>query len=90
MINNPLHPGEVFKEAFLDGVDLNITQAAEHLKITRKHLSNIIHARASVSADIAKRFEALTGTSALTWLNMQAQYDLWQLQGKKYGIEKVA
>ena len=87
---NPAHPGEVFKEAFLNAVNLNVTQAAERLGISRKHLSNVINGNASVSADIAKRFEALTGSSAQMWLNMQTNHDLWQLRDKKYNIKKVA
>jgi addiction module HigA family antidote len=86
----PPHPGTAFKEAFLDCIALNVTQAAQKLGITRKHLSNIIHAKAAVSPDVAKRFEALTGSSAEMWLNMQNAYDLWMLRDVTYEIERVA
>jgi len=89
-MHNPPHPGEAFKSGFLDSVDLTITGASERLGITRKHLSNIINGKASVTADVAKRFEGLTGSSAQMWLNMQSTYDLWKLRDTKYDIERVA
>lgn len=86
----PPHPGPAFKAAFLDCIALNVTQAAQKLGITRKHLSNIIHAKAPVSPDVAKRFEALTGSGAEMWLTMQNAHDLWMLRDVTYNIERVA
>ena len=89
-MHNPAHPGKVFDESFLKHVDLTISSAAHRLGISRKHLSNIIHGRANVTADVAKRFEALTGSKAEFWLNMQNAYDLWKLRNVSYDIKKVA
>lgn len=74
-MHNPAHPGAVLKEWL---AEVSITQAAQHLGITRAYLSRILNGRASISADMALRLAALLGTSADMWLNMQSAYDLWQ------------
>ena len=78
-MHNPAHPGAVLKEWL---ADVNITQAAEHLGITRAYLSRILNEHASISADMALRLSVLLGTSADMWLNMQSAYDLWQATQK--------
>ena len=90
-MHNPPHPGEVLNEAHLKALRLSLTETAKTIGISRKHLSNIVNANVPVTADIAKRLEVLTGSSAQMWLNMQAGYDLWQLRDKDYSfIERVA
>ena len=60
-MHNPAHPGAVLKEWL---ADVSITQAAEHLGITRAYLSRILNEHASISADMALRLSVLLGTSA--------------------------
>lgn len=74
-MHNPAHPGAVLKEWL---AEVSITQAAQHLGITRAYLSRILNGHANISADMALRLAALLGTSADMWLNMQSAYDLWQ------------
>ena len=78
-MHNPAYPGAVLKEWL---ADVSITQAAEHLGITRAYLSRILNEHASISADMALRLSVLLGTSADMWLNMQSAYDLWQAAQK--------
>ena len=78
-MHNPAHPGAVLKEWL---ADVSITQAAEHLGITRAYLSRILNEHASISADMALRLSVLLGTRADMWLNMQSAYDLWQAAQK--------
>ena len=80
-MHNPAHPGAVLKEWL---ADISITQAAEHLGITRAYLSRILNEHASISADMALRLSVLLGTSADMWLNMQSAYDLWQAAQKPH------
>ncbi|MDO4769481.1 MAG: HigA family addiction module antitoxin [Brachymonas sp.] len=74
-MHNPAHPGAVLRQWL---AEVSITQAAQHLGITRAYLSRILNGHASISADMALRLAALLGTSADMWLNMQSAYDLWQ------------
>ena len=76
---NPPHPGETLADTVLrlDG-GISVTAFAEKLGMTRAAISRIVHGRAAISTDMAIRLEEALGTSAETWLAMQAAHDLWQ------------
>ena len=50
---------------------------AAHLRISRKHLIDIIHSRKPVSLEIAQRLARLFQTSIDFWIQGQIAYDLW-------------
>ena len=72
----PAHPGEVLREMYLKPLNVTVTELADRIKVSRKHVSTITNGRAPVSADMARRLAAAFGTTAHYWLNMQANYDL--------------
>lgn len=88
---NPPHPGELLQELWLEPMGLSITDAAKHLKVSRKTLSEIVNGRASISSEMAIRLELAFGKSAQSWLGHQSEYDLWQLRPKSnsLGIERI-
>jgi hypothetical protein len=43
MMRNPSHPGEIIREMYLTPLNLNVTQAAKDLGVTRKTLSDILN-----------------------------------------------
>ena len=57
-MRNPAHPGRLVASA-IEGEGWTVTQSAQRLGITRAFLSRIIHGRASVTAAMAIKFEAL-------------------------------
>jgi addiction module HigA family antidote len=48
------------------------------LKVTRAALSRIVNGKAAVSADMALRLAAAFKSRPELWIELQAQYDLWQ------------
>ena len=74
---NPPHPGEIIKVLCLEPLGLTITRAAKALGVSRKTLSAILNGRAGISPEMAIRLSIAFDTSAESWLNQQAQYDLW-------------
>lgn len=84
-MHNPVHPGEVLRE-FLPR-DLSVGEASSRLGVTRQALSALLNGRAGISAGMALRLEAALGTSAEMWVQMQANYELWQ--ARKQGKPKV-
>jgi antitoxin HigA-1 len=76
MFNRP-HPGEIIKELCLEPLGLTVTKTAEALGVSRKTLSAILNGRAGISPEMAIRLSIAFDTSAESWLNQQAQYDLW-------------
>lgn len=75
-MHNPAHPGEVLREWIPE--NMTVTEAAEHLGVSRVTLSKVLNANSGISADMALRLAAWLGTSPDIWLEMQAAWDLWQ------------
>lgn len=78
-MHDPVHPGEVLKELWLEPLGLTLTQAAVRLGVTRKTVSKIINGHGAITPEMALRLEIVFGTSAQAWMNMQTAYDLSQL-----------
>ena len=74
-IKNPPHPGEMIGDT-LDEIGVSISAAARGMGCTRQALHNVIAGRSAISPDMAVRLEQALGSSADTWLRMQANYDL--------------
>lgn len=88
---NPPHPGEIIKELCLEPLGLTVTRAAEALGVSRKTLSAILNGRAGISPEMAIRLSMAFDTSAESWLNQQAQYDLWlaRQNQKAFKVERL-
>jgi len=78
-MHNPAHPGEVLKELVITPLELTITNAAEHLNVSRKTLSKVLNGRGAITPEMALRLELVfKKPSADHWLRLQNAYDLWQ------------
>lgn len=84
---DPPHPGEVLRELCLVPLGLSVTRAAEALGVSRKTLSALLNGRTGISPEMAIRLSIAFDTSAESWLNQQAQYDLWQARQKQREIK---
>jgi addiction module HigA family antidote len=81
-MHSPAHPGEILREMYLKPMKVSITEAADALGVSRKHVSAIVNGRAPVTPDMAMRLAAVFGTDAQLWVNLQAQHDLWIVSQK--------
>ena len=79
MFNPPL-PGEILREDVLPALKISVTEAARQLGVSRVQLSRFINGHAAVSADLAIRLAMWLGGSAQSWMRMQADYELWQVE----------
>lgn len=75
-MHNPAHPGEVLREFLPE--EMTVGEVAERLHVSRVQLSRLLNGRAAMSAEMAIRVAALTGTTAESWLENQVHWDLWQ------------
>lgn len=78
MMHDPPHPGEILREDYLRPLGLSVTGAAKALQVSRKTLSAVLNERAGISPSMAYRLAKALDTSPELWINLQAQYDLWQ------------
>ncbi|MBL4583796.1 MAG: HigA family addiction module antidote protein [Pseudomonadales bacterium] len=78
-MHNPAHPGEILKELVITPLELTITDASQHLNVSRKTLSKVLNGRGAITPEMALRLELTFGKpSADHWLRLQNAYDLWQ------------
>lgn len=85
MMYNPPHPGEIMWADYLEPLGLSVTEAARALGVTRKTLSAILNRRAGISPAMAHRLAKAFDTTPELWVNLQAQYDLWQARNTDLG-----
>nr|WP_259258277.1 HigA family addiction module antitoxin [Salinibacter ruber] len=76
----PPHPGETVRKDCIEPLDLTITEAAEGLGVSRKHLSALLNGRAGISPNMAIRLSKAFGGSPESWLTQQMQYHLRQAE----------
>ncbi len=80
-MHNPAHPGEILKELVITPLELTITDASQHLNVSRKTLSKVLNGRGAITPEMALRLElAFKKPSADHWLRLQNAYDLWQFR----------
>ena len=73
---DPIHPGEILKEEFLEPYGLSASAFAKRLGVPANRITRIIAGNSSVTADTALLLSAALDTSAEFWLNLQTQFDL--------------
>ncbi len=83
---DPSHPGEILREECMKPLGLSVTETAKALGISRKTLSEIVNAKASITPEVAVRLErAFTNPPADMWLRLQSAYDLWHAKQRLKG-----
>ena len=65
---------------YMEPLEVTITQTADALGVSRKHISAIVNGRAPVTPDMAIRLAIAFDTDPDIWINLQAQYDLWSVK----------
>ena len=78
----PTDPGEILWEHYLFPHGITIGKFAQATGLTRKHISNVIHGKAPISADTAVKFGKVLDTSAGLWVNLQRAVDVFDAEKK--------
>ncbi len=83
-MHDPLHPGEVVREALFDETDIRtVVEASERLGVDRTTLSHLLNGHMGISAEMAYRLSLLlSNTGPEMWLSIQKDYELWQAKSK--------
>ena len=74
----PTHPGAILREEVLPALGLTQGQFAQLLDVSRLSVSDILHERRGVSADMVMRLGKLLGNGPGLWLRMQQARDAWE------------
>ncbi|HEU0176639.1 MAG TPA: HigA family addiction module antitoxin [Blastocatellia bacterium] len=86
----PTHPGALLREDILPAAGITQTELAERMGVSRLTVSEILHEKRAVTADIAHRLGRVFGNGPELWLNMQKAVDLWEaLEKNKREYERI-
>ena len=72
----PIHPGEILLEEFLNPMDISQYRLAKDISVDPRRINEIVHGKRTISADTALRLGHFFGMSPQFWLNLQSHYDL--------------
>jgi antitoxin HigA-1 len=81
----PIHPGEMLLEEFLNPMDITQRQLADAIHVPYQRINEIINGKRGVTPATALRLARFFGISADYWLNLQQRWDLYeanQVEGK--------
>ncbi|WP_082086075.1 HigA family addiction module antitoxin [Komagataeibacter europaeus] len=73
-----VHAGEWLRTEIVEPVGITVSALASHFGVSRQALSALLNGRASLSADMAIRFEKAFGVKADTLMRMQSAFDMAQ------------
>ncbi len=73
---DPIHPGEVLKEDFMESLGVTAYRLANDVGVTAIRIGEIVRGKRAITADTALRLAAYFGTDAQSWMNLQTHYDL--------------
>ena len=75
-ILNPIHPGEVLLEEFLEPLGISQYRLAKGLSVPPRRINEIVHGKRRITADTALRLAKFFRMSPEFWLGLQMDYEL--------------
>ena len=76
LLENPMHPGEVLKELYLDPLEISAIAFARRLDVPRTRIERLIKGTTGITPDTALRLGKAFNTMPSYWMNMQTNYDM--------------
>jgi addiction module HigA family antidote len=80
--------GDILKEEYLDPMGISAYRLAHEIGVSTSLMSQILHGKTAISADVAWRLGQFFDTSAQYWLNMQATCDSRKIE-EKYANNRI-
>src|SRR5450432_3082056 len=74
-MKDPPHPGDLIRTEIIEALGLNVSRAAEILNVRRATLSDLLHAKAALTPEMALRIEKAFGPDMDHLVRMQLAYD---------------
>ncbi|MEY3698362.1 MAG: hypothetical protein RL585_2344 [Pseudomonadota bacterium] len=78
----PTHPGAVLREDVLRELAWTQGEFAARLMVSRQTVSDLLHEKKAVTAEMAIRIARALGGTPESWLRMQEALDLWNAEIK--------
>ena len=82
LFEEPMHPGEVLKELYLDPLGMGTIALARRLDVPRTRVERLVKGFTGITPDTALRLARAFNTTPAYWMNMQANYDIAEASKK--------
>jgi len=79
---NPMHPGEFLKEAYMEPMEMKVTELAEKLGVSKSSVSRLVTGKSELSYEMAIRLSKFFKRSPEGWMALQTAYGLKQAKDK--------
>ncbi|WP_306155648.1 HigA family addiction module antitoxin [Roseovarius sp. MMSF_3281] len=76
LLENPMHPGEVLKELYLDPLEISAIGLAKRLGVPRTRIERLVKGTTGITPDTALRLARAFNTTPAYWMNLQTNYDM--------------
>ena len=76
LLEDPMHPGEVLKELYLDPLEMGAIAFARRLGVPRTRIERLIKGTTGITPDTALRLARVFNTTPAYWVNLQTNYDM--------------
>jgi antitoxin HigA-1 len=76
LLENPMHPGEVLNELYLEPMAMSAITLANRLNVPRTRIERLIKGTTGVTPDTALRLARAFSTTPNYWMTMQVNYDM--------------
>ena len=76
LVEEPMHPGEVLKELYLDPLDIRATAFARRLDVPQARIERLIGGMIGITPDTALRLARVFNNTPAYWMNLQTNYDM--------------
>ena len=76
LLENPMHPGEVLNELYLEPLDMGAIALARRINVPRTRIERLVKGTTSMTPDTALRLARVFNTTPAYWMNMQVNHDM--------------
>tara|TARA_B110000879_G_C11089664_1_gene478396 strand:- start:1005 stop:1298 length:294 start_codon:yes stop_codon:yes gene_type:complete len=88
-MHNPPHPGSFIMETYIEPLGISLREAASKLAVSPSTFSRLIKGESDISPIMALKLNKAFGRSAESWMQMQANHELWQAK-KEVNLQDVS
>lgn len=76
LLEDPMHPGDVLKELYLDPLEMGAIALARRLGVPRTRIERLVKGVTSMTPDTALRLARVFNTTPAYWMNLQTNFDM--------------
>lgn len=85
---NPPHPGEFIRETYIEPLNISLRKVAQDLGVAPSTFSRLVNGESDISPEMALRLSRAFGRSPESWMQMQADHELWKAK-KRIDLKQV-